>query len=310
MSQSTTTTAPKFTFVKGQIVTGTYKKALADGVLVTVKSHIGNVTEQGVIEMLPTPVAIPGAPVGKQHVRQLPFATISERDAMLAEMQKMDGEGILKDADEVTLVICDEPGTDRQGRPTIPLSEQAFDARQQLAAIQVGQVLDAEVVRTVAFGAFLKVTSYNEGLLHIKQMTDRLDGLQQGQVLKVKVTAKQFVPGKGTQFELSQKALTGRQDPPRKARPSADELRQQEADAKQAMEKAFNGTFSAGSVHTGTVVGRNDGGFVISFGPFSGILPDSQLGKAAAGSIKVKGRTKVRVVEIKDGTLMLSRQGM
>ncbi len=70
-------------------------------------------------------------------------------------------------------------------------------------------------------------------------------------------------------------------------------------------------TFKVGTVHTGDVVRRVREGFLVSFGDFTALLPDRELGKTGAGSIRVGGRVKSKVHAIgNDFSITLSRRGL
>lgn len=73
----------------------------------------------------------------------------------------------------------------------------------------------------------------------------------------------------------------------------------------------LSSTFAPGTTHTGRVVRRTERGFLISFGDFSGMLPESELGKVSAGSIRTGGNTRTKVVGVDDnGVLVLTRRGL
>lgn len=58
-------------------------------------------------------------------------------------------------------------------------------------------------------------------------------------------------------------------------------------------------SFAKGTQHTGTITGRRASGWVVSFGTISGILPFNKTGGA---SLKIKDRTKVKMVDGFDGS--------
>lgn len=70
-------------------------------------------------------------------------------------------------------------------------------------------------------------------------------------------------------------------------------------------------TFAPNTIHTGRVVRRTERGYLVSFGDFSGLLPENELGKAGAGSIRTGGNTRTKVVGVDDdGVMMLTRRGL
>lgn len=69
--------------------------------------------------------------------------------------------------------------------------------------------------------------------------------------------------------------------------------------------------YAAGTKHTGTVRKRIEGGWVVSFGEFSGFLPDSELGTTNAGSIRVGAGVKTLVKAVSaDLRITLTRRGL
>ena len=78
-----------------------------------------------------------------------------------------------------------------------------------------------------------------------------------------------------------------------------------------ALRRKLATSFAAGTVHTGTVTRRTEAGFVVSFGEFSGLLPGNELGGASAGSIRVGGGVKTKVLAIgEDLSVTLTRKGL
>lgn len=69
-------------------------------------------------------------------------------------------------------------------------------------------------------------------------------------------------------------------------------------------------TFAVGTTHTGRVTRRTEGGFSVSFGDFSGFLPERELNGTSAGSIRVGGGVKTKVLAIEGQRITLTRKGL
>lgn len=90
-----------------------------------------------------------------------------------------------------------------------------------------------------------------------------------------------------------------------------DELRIRLSQRAATMTTKVASTFAPGTTHTGRVTRRTERGYIVSFGDFSGILPDSELGKTNPASIRSGSNTRTRVVGVgEDGILMLTRRGL
>jgi ribosomal protein S1 len=77
-----------------------------------------------------------------------------------------------------------------------------------------------------------------------------------------------------------------------------------------ALRRKLATSFAVGTTHTGTVRRRTEAGFVVSFGEFSGFLPEREAG-ASVGSIRVGGGVKTKVLEIgADLSITLTRKGL
>lgn len=78
-----------------------------------------------------------------------------------------------------------------------------------------------------------------------------------------------------------------------------------------ALRQKFAKSFAVGTTHTGTVQRRTEAGFVVSFGEFTGFLPDRELNGTSAGSIRVRGGVRTKVLAIGDDlSLTLTRKGL
>lgn len=83
------------------------------------------------------------------------------------------------------------------------------------------------------------------------------------------------------------------------------------SEAKASVRLKLSTTYAAGTKHTGTVRKRVEGGWVVSFGEFSGFLPERELAGTNASSIRVGGGVKTKVKEIdSDLNITLTRHGL
>lgn len=182
------------------------------------------------------------------------------------------------------------------GRTKLQLSEQWHDAM-VLAELKPGQtvrasvarVLDSGVIVTIVTGVATGVDAY----MHVSELSgmdprsrDRaLASLRFGSELELEVLSVGTDEVGDTRIRVSQRAA--------------------------ALRAKLVTTFTTGTKHTGRVQRRTERGFVISFGDFSGILPESEMGKTGAGSIRTGSNTRVIVTGLADdGTLMLTRRGV
>ncbi len=70
-------------------------------------------------------------------------------------------------------------------------------------------------------------------------------------------------------------------------------------------------SFAVGSVHTGSVVRVTQDGYVVSFGEFCGLLPQSELGGAKPGSVRIGGNVKTKVLAVDERlNITLTRKGL
>lgn len=78
-----------------------------------------------------------------------------------------------------------------------------------------------------------------------------------------------------------------------------------------ALRRKLATSFAVGSVHTGSVIRRTHAGFVVSFGEFCGLLPESELGGAKPGSVRVGGNVKSKVLAVSENLeITLTRKGL
>ncbi len=181
------------------------------------------------------------------------------------------------------------------GRTKISLSEQWRDD-DVLTGLQEGSVVKGEVVHVLDRGTGLivciaeGVAAGYDGFVHVTELVgaqprdrdQRLARVRLGEKLELEVLSVAHNERFELSIKLSEKALM--------------------------LRRKFASSFAVGTTHTGTVKRRQDDGFVVSFGEFSGFLPDRELGKTSAGSIQVGKGVKTKVLAIEGRSLTLSRR--
>ena len=192
---------------------------------------------------------------------------------------------------EVEVVSVERDGK----RQKVSVSEKSLQDARVLAELEVGSTVRGTVAGKREFGAFVRIADGAaagvDGLVHISELpggnpaacAKALDGLREGDVVTAEVLSVSQESG-ALRVSLS---LRGE-------------------------ERRVAGTrYGAGTVHTGRVVKRAEEGFLVSFGAVTGFLPFAELGKAGAGSVRVGGNVRARIVEV-DARLRatLTRKGL
>ncbi len=198
----------------------------------------------------------------------------------------------LGDAIEVEVVEERQVGNRRK----LTLSE-TFQDSVVLEQLKPGCSLHAEVARVLDSGLIVTmltgVGAGVDGYVHVSELAgseprqrDRaLAGMQAGREMELEVLSVATDEQGDLRVRLSQRAGVMRQK--------------------------LASTFAPGTTHTGRIQRRTEGGYVVSFGEFSGILADSELGKTNAASIRSGSNTRTKVVGVgDDGVLRLTRRGL
>lgn len=181
-------------------------------------------------------------------------------------------------------------------RLKISASEAGLQVERVLAQVEPGTELKATVASATDFGLFVTIQEGQaaglDGLVHVSELPGSSPDAREAALKAAKV---------GT--EVSVEVLGISKDATGSLRFSLS-LRAEER-------RRLRDAFAVGTVHTGKVVKRTDGGFVVSFGALTGFLPVGQLGSASESSIKVKGNVRAKVESVDDRLrLTLTRRGL
>jgi ribosomal protein S1 len=221
---------------------------------------------------------------GLLHVSRMRGGSMAGRNRRLKALRKGDAVEV-----EVTEIK-------REGkRVKISLSERWHDEL-VLSELRAGDQVDAIVVKTVESGVIATIASGIasgvDGYVHVSELAGAtrqerdkaLAVAKLGESLKLEVLGVSNVDG-DVRVKLSQRVA--------------------------AVREKLGTTFAIGTAHTGKVLKRTEGGFVVVFGALEGFLPASELGGASASSIKVGGNVRAKVVGVDDRLCMqLSRKGL
>lgn len=222
---------------------------------------------------------------GLLHVSRMRGGSFAGRSRRLAQLAK-------GDAVEVEVVEIKRDGKRRK----ISLSERWHDDV-VLGELKAGESVDATVVKTLDVGVIATIVSGIgagvDGFVHVSELPGAtretrdkaLAGIKVGETLKLEVLGVSKSEDGDVRVKLSQRAA--------------------------AVRAKIAGSFAEGTAHTGKVLKRTDGGFVVTFGELEGFLPLSELGGASASSIKVGGNVRAKVAGVGDRLcLQLTRKGL
>lgn len=153
----------------------------------------------------------------------------------------------------------------------------------------VARVLDSGLIVTISDGVAQGVDAY----VHVSELAGSEPRVRDRALASTQV---------GARMELDVLS-TGKDE--------QDDLRIRLSQRAACLRLKLGSTFAPDTIHTGRVVRRTERGFLVSFGDFSGLLPENELGKAGAGSIRTGSNTRTKVVGVDDdGVLMLTRRGL
>jgi ribosomal protein S1 len=193
---------------------------------------------------------------------------------------------------EVEVVAVDREGK----RAKVSVSEKSLQDARVLAELTPGTAVRGEVVGKREFGAFVRlhdgVAAGVEGLLHVSELAGHNPEARDKALAALAVGA-----------QVNAEVLAVRQDESGDLRVSLS-LRAEER-------RVIASRYGVGTVHTGRVAKRVGEGFLVSFGAVTGFLPFAELGKAGAGSVRVGGNVRAKIVEIDDRMrAQLTRRGL
>ena len=230
-------------------------------------------------------VELPGSQSGLLHVSRLAGGSRRSHDRRLSQLNP--GDSVAVDIVEIK----------REGKRTkISLSELWRDD-DVLTGLQSGDKVSAVVVHKLDFGLVVciadGVAAGYDGFVHVSELAG---------ATRVDQEKKLGFAALGDRLEL---------EVLRVANSARGELSIKLSESAAVVGEKLSGSYAVGTTHTGKVVRRVQGGFVVSFGDFSGFLPEKELGGASASSIRVGGRVKSKILAIGgDRSITLTRKGL
>lgn len=186
---------------------------------------------------------------------------------------------------------------EREGKRTkVSVSEKSLQDARVVAELLPGTPVQGQVVGKRDFGAFVRlldgVAAGVEGLVHVSELPGHKPEARDKALAALAVGAK-----------VNAEVLGVSQDEGGDLRVSLS-LRGEER-------RVMAQRYGIGTVHTGRVFKCAGDGFLVSFGAVTGYLPFAELGKAGAGSVRVGGNVRAKIVEIDDRMrAQLTRRGL